>query len=406
MSQETLNRNEVVRDFCEGRLTRKDAAAAIGKSERQFSRMVRRWQTKGVLGLEHGLVGRVASNRLKPTQKELVVELLQSKYRGFNLKHFHERLIEIEKIHPVISYASVKRIAREVGLGVTKRRKGKIRKRRDRFSQAGYMLQMDGSTHFWWKGRELCLIAGIDDATSDVPYGEFFETETLEGYMFVLRRIIELKGIPRIIYVDRASWLSGLSDEEEGQFHRMCEELGTRVIHAHSAEAKGRIERFWRTLQDRLVSEFRLKEIDSTEKANRYLNEVFLVETWKKKFTVSAEKPGSLYRPRPQSQDLSEVFCLKFDRKVRKDHTILFDNEAYGIHADLGYSIARKTAEVRVYSDGSLKGYYGGMDLELKRERKECWAKAQDRQARPGLVAWHRILKKEIQSTNQNYEPH
>jgi hypothetical protein len=258
------------------------------------------------------------------------------------------------------------------------------------------MLQRDGSTHFWWKGQEMCLIAGIDDATSDVPYGEFFETETLEGYMRVLRRVIELKGIPRIIYVDRASWLSGISDEETGQFHRMCEELGIRVIHAHSAEAKGRIERLWGTLQDRLVSEFRLNETNTLEKANQYLNEIFLPQTWAKKFTVRADHPEGLYRPRPQKQDLNEVFCLKLDRKIRKDHTLLFENEIYGITADLGHSLARKIAEIRVYSDGRIKGFYGNRDLELRLERKASWAKVQDKKTRPGLVAWHRILNKNL----------
>ncbi len=397
VSQETLNRNEVVRDFNEGRLSRKEAASAIGKSERQFSRMVKRWRTQGVLGLEHGLVGRKSLNCLSEESKELVLGLLKGKYFGFNLKHFHEHLIDVEKIYPILSYASVKRLAREAGLGSTKRRRTKIRKRRNRFSQEGYMFQMDGSTHFWWKGREMCLIAGIDDATSNVPYGEFFETETLEGYIRVLRRVIELKGIPRIIYVDRASWLSGISDEEKGQFHRMCEELGTRVIHAHSAEAKGRVERLWGTLQDRLVSEFRLHGTDSAEKANQYLNQIFLTETWSKKFTLPASKSGELYRPRPQNQDLNQIFCLKLDRKIRKDHTILFGNEIYGITADLGHSIARRIADIRIYSDGSVRGYYGGKDLELKLERKQCWEKVQDRKARPGLTAWHRVLGRDFQ---------
>lgn len=397
MSQETLNRNEVVRDFHSGRLSRKEAAAALGKSERQFSRMTAQWKTKGILGLEHGHVGRTAPNCLSSEQKSLVLDLLKGKYFGFNLKHFHENLIEIEKIHPFISYSSLKRIAREAGLGSIKKRRARVRKRRTRFAQEGYMFQMDGSTHFWWKGREMCLIAGIDDATSAVPYGEFFETETLEGYMRVLQRVIEIKGIPRIIYVDRASWLSGLSDEETGQFHRMCEELGIRVIHANSAEAKGRIERLWGTLQDRLVSEFRLHQTDSAEKANVYLNQVFLKETWAKKFTLPAQQPGELYRPRPQEQDLDQIFCLKLDRKIRKDHTILFGNEVYGITADLGHSIVRKIAEIRIYNDGRLRGYYGGKDLELKLERKQCWEKVQDRKTRPGLVAWHRVLGREFQ---------
>ena len=244
VSQGTLNRHEVIVDFSSGRISRKQAAAALGKSERQISRMMARWKKEGVLGLEHGLVGRAPPNRLADELKKQVENLLLGKYSGFNLRHFHEKLVEVELISGV-SYPSVKRLARAAGLGKSRKRRGKIRKRRARFAQAGYMLQMDGSKHFWWKGEERCLIAGIDDATSDVPCGEFFKTETLEGYMRVLRRIIELRGVPRVVYVDRASWLGGLPEAEKSQFHRMCEELGIRVIHAGSAEAKGRVERLW-----------------------------------------------------------------------------------------------------------------------------------------------------------------
>jgi hypothetical protein len=210
--------------------------------------------------------------------------------------------------------------------------------------------------------------------------------------MQVLRRVIELRGIPRIVYVDRASWLGGLPDAERSQVHRMCEELGARVIHAGSAEAKGCVERLWGPLQDRLVSEFRLHGIGSLEKANAYLNDVFLAKTWKAKFTVAATSTDVLYRPRPRAQDLEQIFCLKFDRKIRKDHTILFANEVYGITVDLPHTLARKNAEVRIYCDGQLRGYYGGQDLELRAERKGCWGKHASAKPNPGLTTWLRVL--------------
>ena len=392
VSQETLNRDEVIRDFCLGRLTRSEAAGALGKSERQVSRMIKRWRKKGVLGLEHGRVGMKPYNRLSEDLESRVVALLKGKYSGFNLKHFHEKLIEAEKVLG-ISYSSVKRLAETQGLARTRKRRGaKIRKRRARFSQAGYMLQMDGSKHVWWQGKECCLIAGIDDATSDVPYGEFFPTESLEGYIQVIRGVIARRGVPRVLYVDRASWLGGLSDEESSQFERMCGELNIRVIHAHSAEAKGRVERLWGTLQDRLVSEFRLEGISSIEKATNYLNMTFLPETWATKFTVQAESPGLLYRPRPEGKDLDQVFCLKLERKIRKDHTVLFGNEVYAITAQLSHSLARRRAEIRIYSDGQMRGYWGGQDLELRQERKRSWAKGEKPKFQPGLSTWQRVL--------------
>jgi transposase len=391
VSQETLNRDEVIRDFCVGRITRQEAAGALGKSERQVSRMVKRWRKKGVLGLEHGLVGRAPSNQVSAELKDRTLRLLQGKYSGFNLRHFHEYLVEREKVAGV-SYDCVKRLARAAGLSRTKKRRSKIRKRRARFSQAGYMLQMDGSKHVWWQGKECCLIAGIDDATSDVPYGEFFPTESLEGYIRVLRGVIERRGVPRVLYVDRASWLGGLSDEETSQFERMCGELGCRVIHAHSAEAKGRIERLWSTLQDRLVSEIRFEGVASIDQATRYLNSTFLPETWMTKFTVQAESSVQIYLPRPAGKDLDQVFCLKLERKIRKDHTVLFGNELYGITAQLTHSLARRQAEIRIYPNGQIRGFWGGQDLELRLERKRSWERGKRPKFQPGLSTWQRVL--------------
>ena len=392
VSQETLNRDEVVRDFIAGRLSRTEAAAALGKSERQVSRMIRRWRRSGVLGLEHGRVGMAPLNRTQESVRDQVKKLLRGKYAGFNLKHFHEKLVASEKVSGV-SYTAVKRLAREAGIVHARKRRGaKIRKRRTRFSQAGYMLQMDGSKHVWWQGKECCLIAGIDDATSDVPFGEFFPTETLEGYMQVLRGVIKQRGVPRVIYVDRASWLGGLSNEETSQFERMCRELGSRVIHAHSAEAKGRVERLWGTLQDRLCSEFRLVHVDSLSKATAYFNETFLPESWAVNFTVKAESAGQLYLPALRAEELDQIFCLKLERKIRKDHTLLFGNELYAITAQLTHSLARSHAEIRIYSNGQIKGFWGGQDLELRPERKRTWERGKAPKFQPGLTTWQRVL--------------
>ena len=184
---------------------------------------------------------------------------------------------------------------------------------------------------------------------------------------------------------------------EKSQFHRMCKELGARVIHAQSAEAKGRVERLWGTLQDRLVSEFRLHGVNTMEKANTYLNQTFLPETWLAKFTVCPESAGLLYLPTPRSQDLDQIFCLKLDRKIRKDHTILFGNEVYSITAELSHSLARKNAEIRIYSDGSIRGYFGGKDLELRPVRNPSWDKGETPKVPAGLTTWMRILGTDLQ---------
>lgn len=373
VSHMAINRDQVIRDYCKGRIMRGEAAEVLDVSERTVQRLAKRWRRGGILALEHGLRDRTPANKLSKKLCDEIEVLLKGKYFGFNLTHFHEHLVEVEKID--VSYSSVKRIARVARITKVKRRRGKVRKRRARFSAVGYMLQADGSDHRWFGKRETCLVAAIDDASSDIPYGEFFETENLAGYMRVLRQIVERRGVPRILYVDRASFLSGISGDEQGQFYRLCDELGTRLVYAESPEAKGRIERAWGTLQDRLVSEFRLHGVDSLQSATKYLNEVFLPKTWKTKFVTKPRSAKSLYRPKPRKMELDEIFCLKFERKIRKDHTIHWDNEIFEIGANLSAPLAKYQAELRLYPSGLVRAFVGGRDLEIKRAKCMAWPK-------------------------------
>jgi hypothetical protein len=225
---------------------------------------------------------------------------------------------------------------------------------------------MDGSTHEWVDGKKWCLIAAVDDATSDMPYGEFFKTECLEGVMRVVRRIIEIKGIPWGLYLDRATWFAGWKPNEQTQFQRICKELGIRIIAASSPQGKGRIERTWGTLQDRLVAELGLYRVQTIEEANQYLNEKFIPETWRKKMTVIPESSEYLYKPVSIHQNLDHIFCLKFKRKVRPDHTVIYMNQKYLIATKLPYSIARRTIEIRITPDGKIEGWLNERNLELE----------------------------------------
>lgn len=227
---------------------------------------------------------------------------------------------------------------------------------------------MDGSVHEWVKGKKWDLIGAIDDATSEVPWAEFFETESLEGYIKVLKNIFKTHGKPRILYVDRASWLSGTGlDEERMQFKRMCTELDIVVIFAESPQAKGRIERLWGTLQDRLVAEFWLHRIETKDAANKYLHNHFLPNVWNKDFIVEPKEQESEYRIPPTVEGLDEIFAFKYKRQIKNDHTILWGNRKYQITRNLRLSLARRDAEVRLYPDGRIRAYYAGQDLELQR---------------------------------------
>lgn len=369
VSVKTVGRYKVINQYEEGKFTRKEAAMALCVSERQISRMVKRLRTGGVVALEHGNAGKASPHRIPELLKERVKYLASEKYVDFNYQHLYETIRAHEDID--ISYSSLKRICAPLGANKRPRRRKKIRLHRNRYSSAGLMLQMDGSDHPWVKGRKWTLIAGIDDATSEVPYGEFFPTEGLLGYLAVLRRVIQMRGVPRVIYVDHAAWLSGTTkNDEAGQFKRICEELEITLIFANSPQAKGRVERLWQTFQDRLVAEMNYFGIREIPQANEYLNGTFLRNTWNQKFTVAPKSPESLYRSAPLPAALEEILSYKYTRKVRNDHTILWGNRMYRINAKLSYSIAKRGMEIRVSSTGLIQGYYAGRNLELQEVEK------------------------------------
>lgn len=364
VSQRTISRYKVISQYEEGRLTRSEVSLALGISERQITRLARSCRKGGVLALEHGNANKTSPHRLPELLRERVRYLASEKYVDFNYRHLYETIQTHEGIK--MSYSSVKRICTPLGANKKARRRKKIRKHRDRYASVGLMLQMDGSDHPWVTGKNWTLIAGIDDASSEVPYGEFFKNEGLLGYLAVLRKVIQLRGVPRVIYVDHAAWLSGTAkNDESGQFKRICEELEITLIFANSPQAKGRVERLWQTFQDRLVAEMKYSRINDIDQANQYLNNNFLPQTWNQKFTVVPKSPESLYRAAPTPQALEEILSYKYARKVRNDHTILWDNQLYKIEAQLPHSLAKRQIEIRKDSTGFIQGFYAGRNLEL-----------------------------------------
>lgn len=369
VSKRSVYQSKVLTDFLENRISRNIAAELMNKSERQVSRLAARMAKGGLLAIQHRGSGRASNRATSTVEIGKIQKLFLEKYVNFNYRHFHEQLARFEGIHT--SYSSLKRFLLPLNKVKRPKRGRKIRRYRARKECRGLLLQMDGSDHEWVRGAgNWSLIGGIDDATSEVPYAEFFPTETLEGYTRVLAKTFEIAGVPRAVYVDCASWLSGTTKcEESGQFKRMCQTLNIHPVYAESAQAKGRIERLWGTFQDRLVAELQLHRIKMMSDANRYLNEVFL-PYWNKNFTVKPLKIESLYQPAPSTESLKEIFALHYERKIRNDETILWQNHLYQSMHDFGYSIAKRSAEVRVYPDGQIQGFYGGKDLELKKLRR------------------------------------
>jgi transposase len=366
MSKENQFTHRIISDFIGGKMKRCQAAELLQVRERTVTRLARRIELKGLVGAIHGNRGQMPVNRTSEALKVDVMALVEKHYFDFNMTHCLEKLASDHKIE--ISYSVFRRWCHEKNLVKRKkRRSSKVRRSRVRMASEGLLLQMDGSHHKWNGEQEWCLIAAIDDATSDIPYGEFFLSEDTLNCMTVMQRIIERRGIPHAIYVDKAGWFGGLKRQQFCQFKRACEDLGIKVIFADSAEAKGRIERAWDTFQDRLSPEMRLRNIRRIPSANEYLKNEFLPHYWKINNTVPPQSLEVRYQSVPQGVNLNEIFCIKDYRSVRRDHTISWKGERHQITTPLKHSIRGQHIEIRTYQDMTEKVFFAGRVIQLEK---------------------------------------
>lgn len=285
----TLGRAEqkralVLNQVLEGQMTRAAAALVLGLSVRQVKRLTARYRTAGPAGLVHGNRGRRPWQAVAPEVAAQVVALARGRYASLNQQHLTEKLATEEGIN--LGRTTVRRLLAGAGLTTPRpRRAPTARRRRERMAQEGLLLQGDGSRHRWLgpDGPELTLIAMLDDATGAVLGAVFREQEDGVGYLLVLEQIVRSRGIPHALYVDRHGIFQQnqrtpltLAEELAGgraptQVGRVLGELGIRHIAAHSPQAKGRVERLWGTLQDRLVAELMLAGVRTLADANRFL---------------------------------------------------------------------------------------------------------------------------------------
>lgn len=355
---------EIITDYMAGKFTRPEAAEMLEVRERTITRMAARVRKKGLAGMVHANRGVAPSWKIPDTFKAKVMRVMKEKYFDFNMTHALEQLEQQQKM--IVSYTTFRRWCHEKGMVKrAKRRRGIARKLRERMPNEGLLLQMDGSHHQWNRSDVWTLIAAIDDATSEIPYAEFFPSESTPSSMKVMKNIIEKKGIPYAVYVDKAGCFGGHKRKGFNQFKRACKEVGIRVLFASSAEAKGRIERAWDTFQDRLVPELRIYGITKMDKANVYLAKKFLPNYWDRKCRVEPRNPESKYRPVPKHIDLKEVFCLKYRRRVNGDHTVQWRAKTYQLIWPRERSIRGHQIEFRVYPDGSWNAFHADDPLAL-----------------------------------------
>lgn len=365
MSKRGVLRYEIISEFVAGKVSRKEASELLEVRERTVSRMARKYEARGFTGLEHANRLRAPWNRSCEKLKAHVMTLVKEKYFDFNMVHCLEM---IEAKHGLtVRRETFRTWCHEKGLVKhTKRRKGVARRLRERMPSRGMLLQMDGSPHQWNNRDTWHLIHAIDDATSEIAHAEFFESESTLSSMKVLRCIVEKHGIPWSLYVDKAGCFGGPGKRRGfNQFRRACEELGTKIFFANSAEAKGRVERANATFQDRVIPELRLYDIRGREKANEYLQQKFLPDYWDRKCRVEPRNPDSKYRPVPAHIDLNEVFCLKYRRTVNGDHTVQWRAQTYQLNWPRTKPIRGHKVEFRIYPDGSWKCFHADDPLRL-----------------------------------------
>lgn len=383
MKELTLSKREQTRLMVlnlalEGKSKVAEAAILMGVSERHAWRLLAAYRKEGAAALVHGNRGRKPYNTLAEEVKGKVLELAKGVYAGFNHSHLREKLEGPEGI--MLSRSTVRRILMAEGLRSPRpRRVPKHRSRRERRSQEGMLLQIDGSPHDWLQGRGpyITLVAAIDDATGTVPYALFREQEDAHGYFLLLREIVERKGVPLALYSDRHGIFVRSAKEKESieeqlqgkaqptQFGRAMLELGIQSILALSPQAKGRIERLWKTFQDRLVSELRLAEACTIEEADRVLQAFLTV--FNARFGVAAAREGLAYGKIGEGMCLDSVLCFKYQRTVAGDNTVPFGEHTLQLLPNpQRQSYVHAKVEVQERLDGSLVVVYQGNVLAVK----------------------------------------
>jgi transposase len=341
-----------------------EAAELLGVGERTFRRWRQRFEDDGEAGLLDRRLGKVSGRRVRVDREMEVETLYRTRYSGFTAKHFHEHLVQRHNF--AWGYTWTKTFLQSKGLLEQAKRRGAHRRKRPRRPLPGMMLHQDGSRHAWLEvGPALDLIVTMDDATGSI-YSAFLTEE--EGTASTFRGLAETfgsKGLPLSLYTDRGSHYF-YTPEADGkvdrsrltQVGRALAHLGVEHIAAYSPQARGRSERLFLTLQDRLPKELALAEIATMEAANVFLREVY-IPAHNARFAVEAEQEGTAFVT-ISGVDLNEILCVQEDRKVGNDNTVSYNRLKLQIPASpLRAHFVKANVKVRQYDDGTYAIFHG-----------------------------------------------
>jgi len=375
LSQRERDRLKVLHEVQQKQLTQLTAAERLKVSDRHVRRMLLRLRERGDRSLVHGLRGRPSNRKLPAQLEQNILARLRQRYADFGPTLAAEHLAE-EGF--AVSRETLRKWMTKAALWRPRcQRVKKIHVWRERRASFGELVMQDSSPFRWLEDRgPACqLIALIDDATSRI-WGRFTEQDTTEENLRTLEGWLRRYGRPLAHYTDKASIFrkagpQPLAEQLRGdalrtQFGRALNELGIEWIAAHSPQAKGRIERLFETLQDRLVKEMRLAGIDSIQGANHFLEMRFLPE-WEQRFTVTARNPRDVHRRLGREQHLEEILSVRVARKVAQDHTVSWDGNRWGVaREEVCAGLRGAAVEIERRLDGSHWLRYRGRYLHLR----------------------------------------
>lgn len=378
LNKRQQRRAEVLAKLCAGEITKDDTQRLLGLSRRQVNRIMKNFSSNGLKSIVHGNSGRAPVNKTPAIYQDKILALTgeDGKYHGFNVCHTTDLLLDIEGI--AIGRSTLDRILRDHNIIKSdKRRHLTRRSMRDRASQEGSLIQIDGSNHDWLcsRGPKMTLIGGIDDGTSKIVSLLFRPTEDQAGYLMLLRSMAIDYGLPESLYHDKHTILRSPKEatiedelagrEPQSQLQRVMSELGIASIPANSPQAKGRIERLWETLQDRLIKEMTLAGVKNLDEANLFLPG--FIARFNARFARKPSNPESAWVTIEPDMDIDYYFSISESRVVRQDHTITWHSKTYQILSGKECIVTSgKRVYVHVNPEGNMYIYSGKHRLPYK----------------------------------------
>ena len=377
MTQWDVDRIKTLHLAIQRKITQKKAGELLGLCRGQANRLCQKIKKKGDRAIIHGLRGRPSNHQLPQGLIDKAAKRLKKRYPDFGPTFAAEKLLEVEGIK--LSDETIRQLMIKLDLWKEKKRRATHREWRERKDCFGEMAQMDGSGHDWFEGRrsKCVLLASIDDATSRI-FLRFTEHEDTRNLMQFSRTYLKKFGRPLSFYVDKDSIYKtnrqpSLEEELQGkkyaltQFTRAMEvDLDVKVINAGSPQAKGRVERLFETLQDRLIKELRLAGISTIPGANRFLDKVYLAKH-NQKFSVPPKNRTDVHRPvRKTAAELDAIFSFQEKRVIANDYTIRWRNRIFQVEKHQPYFLLPKTKViVEERLNGKIRIKYKGKYLKM-----------------------------------------